>query len=60
MNSPSAEAGKTGELLTAAKKLIASYDENNPARTADVHRDDCPCFRCAVDNFRAALAKAAP
>lgn len=44
------------ERLRAALGWFADeYDRMNFMRSADMHRVDCRCLRCARDNARAAL-----
>ena len=40
------------EALTA---LVKTHDRENFMRSADFHREDCRCLRCAFDRARAAL-----
>ena len=32
--------------------VVAAYDEANPIRTGNMHKEDCKCLRCAVDHIR--------
>lgn len=36
-------------------RIVQSYDESNPFRTADLHSPECDCLRCAVDEARTIL-----
>lgn len=45
------------DLEAAAKRAVKAYDDENPLRTADFHRIDCPCLRCAIDDLRALISK---
>lgn len=46
-------ARKLAEERLAA--IVWSYDATHTFRTADMHRYDCKCLRCAVDAARAVL-----
>ena len=37
--------------------IVAAYDREQPFRTADMHRADCGCLRCAIDMVRDMGAK---
>lgn len=50
----------TDVVRTAARDVIRAYEHHNPIRTADFHRSECACLRCAIDNLAAALAHDAP
>lgn len=43
------------KLLEAADRVVVAYDQAQPFRSADMHRADCQCLRCAIDIARAAL-----
>lgn len=47
-----AEIARLREALTA---LVKTHDRENFMRSADFHREDCRCLRCAFDRARAAL-----
>ena len=46
------EIARLREALTA---LVKTHDRENFMRSADFHREDCRCLRCAFDRARAAL-----
>lgn len=48
------------EMREALMKAKAAYDKEYWMRTADVHKTDCDCLRCAMDGVSAALAGRAP
>lgn len=45
----------TPDLRTAAEAARDAYARDYPLRTADMHRADCDCLRCAMDALTAAL-----
>lgn len=47
----------SGTVKTALAKVIEAYKRANPIRTADFHKHDCDCLRCAIDNAEAALSR---
>ncbi len=47
-----AEIARLREALTA---LVKTHDRENFMRSADFHREDCRCLRCAFDRASAAL-----
>lgn len=54
-----ADLDRAKEALILAKEALAGvvsgYDLQNPLRSADFHRANCECFRCAIDRARAAF-----
>lgn len=44
--------------LAILRRLVGAYDKQNPARTGDYHRVDCPCLRCVRDDAEAVIGKA--
>lgn len=36
---------------TAIANVITAYNNANPVRTADVHKYECTCLRCAIDRL---------
>lgn len=43
------------DLRTAAEAARDAYARDYPMRTADMHRENCDCLRCAMDALTAAL-----
>lgn len=39
----------------ALGRCVDAYRNENPARTADMHSDNCACLRCAIDNAETVL-----
>lgn len=51
-----AEALRDAERLwAAARNVVLAYQETNPMRTADMHKEECGCLRCEIDRLRGAL-----
>lgn len=49
---------QNAELVEALKWIVKEDRKANQFRTADYHGGSCKCWRCAIDNADALIAKA--